>query len=315
MTSYLLYLYTESPLHAGGAEAEGSVDLPIQREGSTGYPLVWGQSLKGALRQAAYDAGWQEFADKDTGSDEKTSFLDEVFGRAVEDKNGRFGVNPSAGLLTVGDAQLVALPVPALHHGFAWATSSMALGRLARKHTHARTGRSLPEVPQVKANEGVCATDVWADPFGQVLGPCLVPTERARDGQVNPAAAWADLIADEGIGDEPHLATFADKFRQDLIVVGVDVMAQLLRECTEHTVRVQLDPTTKTVRNGPFTSEYLPAETVLAAVLTLRDHSNGEDHRELLEGLLDRQVLQIGGDETLGKGLVWCRLVKAVPGE
>ncbi|MDE3725303.1 type III-B CRISPR module RAMP protein Cmr4 [Nocardiopsis sp. N85] len=308
MTSYLLYLYTESPLHAGGSDAEGSVDLPIQREGSTGYPLVWGQSLKGALRQAAYDSGWSSYTDGDD------SFLDQVFGRAVGGENGP-GVNPSAGLLTVGDAQLVALPVPALHHGFAWATSPVALGRLARKHTHARTGRTLPGIPQVNPAEGVCATDVWADASGQVLGPCLVPTKRARDGQANPVSAWADLIAGEGIGDEPHLATFANKFRQDLIVVGADVMAQLLRECTEHTVRVQLDPDTKTVKNGPFTSEYLPAETVLAAVLTLRDHTNGENHRELLEGLLDRQVLQIGGDETLGKGLVWSRLVKAVPGE
>lgn len=307
MTSYLLYLYTESPLHAGGADADGSVDLPIQREGATGYPLVWGQSLKGALRQAAYDTGWQEYTNGDD------SFLDQVFGRSVGGKHGP-GVNPSAGLLTVGDAQLVALPVPALHSTFAWATSPLALSRLSRKYTHARTGRDVPDVPRVSAAEGVCATDTWVDPSGQVLGPCLVPMARSEHEGRDLVAAWAELIASEGIGDEPHLSVFAEKFREDLVVVGGDVMGQFLRECTEHSVRVQLDPDTKTV-NHLFTSEYLPAETVLASVLTLRGHTNGDDHRELLEELLDRVVLQIGGDETLGKGLVWSRLVKAVPGE
>ncbi|WP_020380190.1 type III-B CRISPR module RAMP protein Cmr4 [Nocardiopsis potens] len=309
MTSFLLYLYTESPLHAGGADTDGSVDLPIQRETATGYPLVWGQSLKGALRQAAYDAGWHEEHRNGKGP----TLLDEVFGRAVGGENGP-GVNPSAGMLSVGDAQLVALPVPTLHRTFAWATSPLALSRLARKYAHARIHRTPPPVPKVRPAEGVCATDTWKDEE-QVLGPCLVRVDRAKNGQANPASAWAEVIAAEGIGDEPHLEVFADKLREDLLVLGEDVMGQLLRECTEQSVRVQLNPDTKTVENGPFTSEYLPAETLLAAVLTLRDRDATEEHRSRLTGLLDKTVLQIGGDETLGKGLVWSRLVKAVPGE
>ena len=142
MTSYLLYLYTESPLHAGAAGAEGSLDLPIQREATTGYPVVWGQSLKGALRAAGQDAGW------DQGS------VDRVFGKAVQ-RDGEPGVNPSAGLLTVGDAQLVALPVPTLRRTFAWATSSMALARLSRKYTHARFDIEQPGVPEVASDRGL----------------------------------------------------------------------------------------------------------------------------------------------------------------
>ena len=66
---------------------------------------------------------------------------------------------------------------------------------------------------------------------------------------------------------------------------------------------------------GPFYSEYLPAETILAASLTLRrptgrDSATGdhEKQRQALKKLLHGQLLQVGGDETLGKGLVWGRL-------
>ena len=307
MISYLLYLYTESPLHAGAAGAEGSLDLPIQREATTGYPVVWGQSLKGALRAAGQDAGW------DQGS------VDRVFGKAVQ-HNGEPGVNPSAGLLTVGDAQLVALPVPTLRRTFAWATSSMALARLSRKYTHARFDVEQPGVPEVASDRGLTLDADWTS-SGQVLGPCLVPMSRPnRERDTERLQTWTDRIAEDGIGEASALSPFADKFRSDLLLVGDSVMGQLLRECTEHSVRVQLEPETKTVTHGPFTSEYLPTETLLVAVLTLRA-PQGEDaeraaelgaaHQELLRELFEGSVLQIGGDETLGKGLVWPRLVSA----
>lgn len=71
---------------------------------------------------------------------------------------------------------------------------------------------------------------------------------------------------------------------------------------TDVVARVQLTEE-KTVAQGPFYVEQLPPETVLTALLT------GEaDHLERLKGLLDGKVLQLGGDETVGKGLLWCRL-------
>lgn len=302
MKNYLLYLYVESPLHAGGPDAEGAVDLPIQREAATGYPVVWGQSLKGALRQAARDAHWG------------ASLVNRMFGKMAEGEGegeGEPGMNTSAGSLSVGDAQLLALPVPTLRRTFAWATSTLALNRLARKHRFARTGRELPAVPTVKETEGVCGIDEWQQDRGQVLGPCLVRMKRS-EGEVDPVSTWAELIAEEAIGDESHMTVPAAKFREDLLLVGAAVMSQLVRECTEHSVRVQLDPTTKTVKNGPFTSEYLPTETVLVSTLALRrsgkDH---EQHQEQLKKLLHGAVHQVGGDKTLGKGLVWTRLVEA----
>ena len=45
-----LFLYVESSLRVGGEEDGIDIDLPVQREAATGYPVVPASSLKGALR-------------------------------------------------------------------------------------------------------------------------------------------------------------------------------------------------------------------------------------------------------------------------
>jgi CRISPR-associated protein Cmr4 len=301
----LLYLYAESPVHAGAADSLGVLDLPVQREATTGYPVIWGQSLKGALRQAAGEAGAAK------GWDERT--LTEVFGSAPvgPDESGR---ESTAGALSVGDAQLVAMPVPTLRHTFAWATSELALGRLARKYTALRKADtpstvSPPpsRVPAVRDGQGMATSGEWAEGASraEVLGPCLV---EFGDGTSPELREWADRLARDAVGDDPLFEPFAGKLREDLLLVGADVMPALLRECTELTARVQLSDQ-KTVQNGPFYSEYLPAETILAAGLSLRPGEQSKVHLAALSQLLHGNLLQVGGDETLGKGLLWARLV------
>ncbi|MBA9007292.1 type III-B CRISPR module RAMP protein Cmr4 [Thermomonospora cellulosilytica] len=334
----LLYLYAESPVHAGASDSLDVLDLPVQREATTGYPVIWGQSLKGALRQAAGDAGWDE------------RLLTWVFG-SEPGQAGDEGTWPGA--LAVGDAQLVAMPVPTLRHTFAWVTSDLALGRLARRF-HA-AGRSVPQPTSVAADGAAAADAKWTDHqggSGEVLGPCVVGLGTAPDEAL---AAWARRLAAEclpgadgrapdGPAPQPSegadgrsagdaapdarasdpFRPFRDKLATDLILVGASIMPTLLTECTEQTARVQLTDV-KTVQHGPFYSEYLPAETILAAALTLRElppprakagappteddwYGTALTH---MTDLLDSRLIQIGGDETLGKGLVWCRLLGA----
>jgi CRISPR-associated protein Cmr4 len=304
----LLYLYAESPVHAGAADSLGMLDLPVQREATTGYPVIWGQSLKGALRQAAGEAG----AARGWGP----ATLTEVFGSAPVGPDER-GRESSAGALAVGDAQLVAMPVPTLQRTFAWATSELALGRLARKYAALLRGGAAvatatvsppPErIPAVADGQGMAASGEWAKggSHAEVLGPCLVEFGEQPNQDL---VAWANRLASDAVGDEPLFAPFAGKLRQDLLLVGSDVMPALLRECTELTARVQLGDH-KTVQNGPFYSEYLPAETILAAALSLRETDRAGAHLAALTTLLQGSLLQVGGDETLGKGLVWTRFV------
>ncbi|QTD99988.1 type III-B CRISPR module RAMP protein Cmr4 [Streptomyces cyanogenus] len=301
---WLLYLYAESPLHAGAADASGVIDLPIQREAGTGYPVVWGQSLKGALRQAARDGSWDhEVVEAVFGSDPPS------FGRG-DGNSGRDQGTSTAGLLSVGDAQLVALPVPTLQETFAWVTSDIALSRLARKHLALPEGVRPRLVPPERTQTGVAlaADERWCgDSRDEVLGPLVVPLAQKPDPHV---AAWARRIAEDAIGATEEFKPFADKLRKDLLVVDDGVMPDLNRDCTELVARVQLN-SGKTVEQGPFYSEYLPAETLLAASLTLRGSDLSDLYADELRDLLHGRQIQVGGDETIGKGLVWCRLVGA----
>jgi CRISPR-associated protein Cmr4 len=294
LTELLLYLYAESPVHAGAAESLGALDLPVQREATTGYPVIWGQSLKGALRQAAQELPWEP------------QELTAVFGSSVNPAGE--GGETTAGLLAVGDAQLVALPVPTLQHTFAWATSELALGRLARKYAVLAGGAGAPPpVPAVAPDRGAASSADWVGEHRpQVLGPCLVELG-AQPSQ--PLSRWAERLAADALGSEP-VGFLAGKLRTDLVLVGSDVMPLLGSECTEFVARVQLNQD-KTVEQGPFYGEYLPAETILAASLTLRadPHRPAGPYLERLRQLLHGRLLQVGGDETIGKGLVWARLV------
>lgn len=309
MTEFLLYLYAESPVHTGAADSLDVLDLPVQREAATSYPVIWGQSLKGALRQAAREhPGWDPGLVKD------------VFGSAVGDRGDNGGTTP--GLLAVGDAQFVAMPVPTLRSTFAWITSEIALGRLARKYVTLRRGGTVPAVPRVAEEEGRAADGwkktaddgTWLDSaHGEVLGPYVIPLGEKPDPGVK---AWADKLADDAFREGEAFKPFADKLRTDLVLAGADLVPTLLKECTEQSVRVQLNPDQKTVENGPFYSEYLPSETILAASLTLRQPRGdraAESHkqqRDALFTLLGGTLLRIGGDETLGKGLMWSRLLE-----
>ncbi|WP_279487125.1 RAMP superfamily CRISPR-associated protein [Aeromonas veronii] len=49
-SSLLLGLHAHTWIHAGSGEKDGVVDLPIQREAHTGWPVIFGSSLKGAMR-------------------------------------------------------------------------------------------------------------------------------------------------------------------------------------------------------------------------------------------------------------------------
>ncbi|WP_165034752.1 type III-B CRISPR module RAMP protein Cmr4 [Candidatus Protofrankia californiensis] len=307
--SALLYCYAETAVHAGGSDSVGVIDLPIQRESTTRLPTIWGQSAKGALRDHARE-------DRKNWPD-----VEKVFGSAPPGSPGADTEPPKPGWLAVGDLRLVAFPVPTLRNTFAWASSPLLLARQTRMAELAGV-RGLPPIPTVDAGSVVPAASFWAEPGARLaVGEydlAAKPVEQA-------VTAWAGWLADNALPAAPAqprqptagtanasdpFAFFRDKLRTDLLLVSDGDLAALTEEHVELLPRIQLESEAKTVKHGPWYTEYLPAETIMCSLLRdcLADTSASEPAR--LDGLrtrLDGELLVAGGDETLGKGLLWLR--------
>ena len=279
--STLMFIHALTGLHPGSGIALGVVDLPVQRERHTNWPIVPGSSLKGVMRaESVRRAG----------------------GEADEDTLAAFGPKPTdahdhAGAVSFSDARILAFPVRSLTGVFAWVTCPAVLVRLARDL--AVIGAGLPEFPSPARDAVACAD---ASPLlasdGRVM---LEEFEFTRNGGADDIADW---IASRAVRDEGT----ADRLRSHLAVLHDDDFTHFARNATEVAARVGLDYELKTVRPGAlFYEEHLPPETLFYTLVTAsesRRPTRRASAEEVMSQLKSRapSVLQIGGGETVGKG-------------
>ena len=280
--STLMFIHALTGLHPGSGVALGVVDLPVQRERHTGWPIVPGSSLKGVMRAESVRRA----------------------GRTDEDTLAAFGPEPTdasdhAGAVSFSDARILAFPVRSLTGVFAWVTCPAVLVRLERD-LGIGGGGGLPGFPSPD-RDAVACTD--ASPLlasdDRVM---LEEFEFTRDGD---AADIADWIASRAVRDEGT----SDRLRSHLAVLHDDDFTHFARNATEVAARVGLDYGLKTVREGAlFYEEYLPPETLFHALVTAGEsrrptrRASAEDTMRWLRGHAP-SVLRIGGGETVGKGL------------
>ncbi len=123
----LLFLYTETPLHAGSGTSLGAVDLPLQRERMSNLPLrsIF-RGVKGSLREI--------FRNK--GPDHQALTV-ALFGPEPPSGTAMSGQEADepithAGALSIGDARLLLLPARPMFGPWAWTTCPLILSRLVR---------------------------------------------------------------------------------------------------------------------------------------------------------------------------------------
>src|SRR4030042_6038701 len=113
----VMFIYTETSLHCGSGTSLGVIDLPIQREKYTDYPVCQASGIKGVVRE------W--FENKYGEKDQKIKYtFGPDFGRGDSDAH--------AGAATFTDGRLLLFPVRSLNGVFAYTTSRFALSRLKR---------------------------------------------------------------------------------------------------------------------------------------------------------------------------------------
>ena len=276
----LLFIHALTGLHPGSGTALGVVDLPVQRERHTSWPLIPGSSLKGVLR-----------AECARGNRKDENVL-AVFG---PDTNA---ASDHAGAVAFSDARILAFPVRSLTGVFAWVTCPAVLNRLSRD-LGLVGGSGFPSVPSPGKDSVACVSD---SPLIAHDGRLMLEEfEFSHDGDAGEIAGW---IAERAVKDGPT----NDRLRSHLAVLHDDDFTHFVRNATEVVARIGLDYERKTVREGAlFYEEYLPAETLFySLVMCSKSRREGFDKSAagILAWLCDKSpdFLQIGGGETVGKG-------------
>lgn len=276
----LLGLLAETSLHAGAGQSAGVIDLPIQREAHTGWPVVFGSGVKGALRAKAEGGG--------------NDWITAVFG--PDTKNA----SDNAGALLVGDARLLLLPVRSLTSHFRWVTCPALLRRFQAD----RERLGLPAgfvVPEIKAGSAAALV------AGEGGKPLFLEEFRFE----TKPASLDELI--RALVPLLPLADAAMRLREQLAIVGDDLFAHLSRFATPVNAHVRLDNRTKTVEQGAlWYEETLPPDTLLYVALAAQRSrvkdctKTAADILAHVKELFAKPYLQLGGNETVGMG--WCKV-------
>lgn len=330
MSRYLAMLHCLSPLHNGAGEGMGAVDRPIIREVTTNYPYVQSSTLKGALRARATGLNLDDFGLG--GGRARNDLIDLAFGSAAHQKLGGIGS------LVFSDIQLFFFPVRSLAGTLAWTTTHLPLSRFHRSlgltaawpAAALALGAILPDSLNVASTrdeilacsrhpggtDDVPGGDDW-DASIRVPGGNLYGFERRAFGPRIQGrtrfAEFADMIADRIFESEP----WRKFFRARASIVPDEAFSHFVNAATPVEPNIRILPTGVTKEGSLRYTEYLPAETLMFFMVWIDPPPNlllnggnealAQLHR-LLKRLLgtvdDPVVLQLGADESKGKGLV-----------
>ncbi|MGX9366805.1 type III-B CRISPR module RAMP protein Cmr4 [Desulfoplanes sp. PS50] len=277
-------LYGVTPLHAGSGQATGVVDLPIQRERHTGWPMVQASGVKGAFRDwfTRYFAANQ---DSKFQGDQARKLDDIVFGK--EEKSGDSG---HAGAISVSDARLLLFPVRSNVAPFVWLTCPAILQRLKRdmKIMEEQDDFEIPEptgddaiflTPGIDKQE-IVLEDLAVSQKQQALGAVT-----ALIGKLAPQATRVLLVTDNNF-----------KF--------------LVETATEVQPQIRIKEDTGTTQDGSLRyQELLPSDSVLYVMTFFTSERTAESKmqadmiKECVKDALSSHV-QMGGDMTMGRGIM-----------
>jgi len=299
----ILFLYCETPLHAGSGSSMSIVDLPIQRERITNLPIIQASSLKGVLRAEAKRILEQR---NDPQANDKVQAL---FGPETQ------RAHEHAGCVSPHDARVLLFPVRSLVGVFAWTTCPLVLERFKREATAA--GMQVPWQVPVPENSNQALVVNGSE---VKIGDKVVLEEFAFDAEENEKAKKiAEWIRDNALPKSNEYQQWRNWLPKRFVILPDDAFRDFTQMATEVISRIRLDQEKKTVAEGAlWTEEHLPSETLLYAPIFVSKPlapnaknlglTNADDALKLLSELkLDR--LQIGGDETVGRGIVKVRLL------
>jgi CRISPR-associated protein Cmr4 len=297
----VLLLFAETPVHPGAASGKAALDLPLQRSVQTEWPIINDATLRGGLRRYVET---RDPADKDA---------------CEKQANSLFGDPNNPGRLSTPDAEVLLFPVASAKGMTAWITCKTALEYFARKLCLFRTflskakgakseGAQVDElISAVKdLKDGTFATTesklTWN---GRTI--ILESDSFTEEPETPPVGAEgapqrpADKIAQWFAGVLPATQYWTDRLKTHFVIVPEGAFTHYVLRKTDIRTRVKIAE--GRVDQGPWTEENIPIDTLLYTIVSTVE-SNGDAVGEFGKVMENQPVLQFGGDQNLGRGML-----------
>ncbi len=274
-------MYAVTPCHAGSGSALGVVDLPIQRERHTNWPMIQASGVKGAFR-----ANFDRFKNKISNQEQIKDFA-----KLTESVFGTSSDGGYAGSLSISDAKILAFPMRSNVSPFVWITCPAVLKRLEKDLVVANFNSFDSSKFSVSDDKAISLGKF--DLKGNIL---------LEDYEVQ--------VAENKIGEFSKIGSFF-KDAERLLLVSDEVFNYGISNCTQIMAQIKIYSKTGTTKDGSLRyQEELPSDTIMYTVIHWGDSKNSVEDKlkaETIKKFITEEVIanhiQIAGDETCGRGI------------
>lgn len=290
--SALLTYYTLTPLHMGSGSSLSYIDLPIQRERHTSFPIMAASGIKGVFRNLAH----RKWDDKE--------IINIIFG--PEDGN------QYSSCISFTDAKILLYPVRSLKGIFAWITCPFVINRFKKE---------LENLTNTNPNSDFNFNKIEDDQIIVSKDSLLKITENK--------VALEEFVFQIINNENDNLKKLTNLIKENIeldeikdlekrvAIVSDDVFTNFVNYAVEVRTRIKIDQITGVVEEGAlFTLELIPSEAIFYNFLfigepKINNKSNNDnkikndDIKNKFKELFNQNlILQFGGDETIGLGFV-----------
>jgi CRISPR-associated protein Cmr4 len=282
--SAVLTFYAETPIHMGSGQSVSYVDLPIQRERHTSFPVLWSSGIKGVIR----DLASRVWNDKDK--------VETIFG--PEDGGSDF-----ASCISITDAKILLYPVRSVKGVFAWITCPFVLKRF-------KEDLNAVGINFKYNDQDIRILDVSDDKV-------FIASDNLKIQGQNSVALEEFVFEAEVKNEVKELAGFLKNFvhqndltknlENHLAIVSDNVFKDFVNYAVEIRTRIRIDQALGTVdkkRGGLFSEELIPSESVFYSLLFVTDPYFGIE-KEIYNKFL----------ETYESGIEWDNAKIQIKGE
>lgn len=313
-----MFFLIKTPLHMGSGTELGLVDQPIQRERHTSFPKCEASGIKGTIRHEFSNIIDDENVTKDE--------IEVLFGPEDPKED-----NDRASCISITDGRILFFPVKSVKNVFAWITCPSVLAQFKLDMKLCTVSHELPKPP--------LTTDLIPSGSELVVSNKTIILEEyafkniSQEQQNGAFTKFLDWVAKNIIPNESEYAYLKEKIKKDTVILSDDTFRDFVNICTEVNTRTNIDPETGTVKKGAlFTEEYLPSESIIYSLimstpifkaksknvnygkftscLTKNTEAQATEIMNFFKKSLPKMI-QMGGNATIGKGLVSINLFQS----